>query len=95
MTGAASSRPVTLLFDGLPTSVPIGNGCTLRVGPAAVLIGAGQTDASGNWTYRINVPRTKEVIGAQATIQAAVLRATGPALGVADLSDAVEVTGGL
>ena len=95
MTGAASSRPVTLLFDGLPTSVPIGNGCTLRVGPAAVLIGAGQTDASGSWTYRINVPRTKEVIGAQATIQAAVLRATGPALGVADLSDAVEVTGGL
>ncbi|MEE2887170.1 MAG: hypothetical protein VX951_07035, partial [Planctomycetota bacterium] len=82
-----------LMFSPTTNSVNIGNGCTLHVfgGAYLALITGTTTGAAGQWNYSQPIPATKDMVGLHATAQAAILN-NGPALGVADLSNGLEIT---
>lgn len=95
ITSRAPNKPVLLMFSPTTNSISIGGGCTLHVfgGAYLVTIAGSSTGSQGQWTYRLTLPKTKEMIGMHATVQAAILN-NGPALGVADLTNGLELTTG-
>ena len=89
------NAPVLLMFGASTQTVSIGNGCTLHVDlGASRVVMPGSTNSAGTLSYAIPIPRSKDVVGLTATVQAALLKNGGPALGVAELSNGVELTGG-
>jgi hypothetical protein len=95
ITGAAANAGVLLMLAPITTSVGIGNGCTLHVGGNPLLLPAGNTNANGQWNFGLKIPNAKDLLGAAATVQSAVLTAAGPALGIAELTNGLEVVGGV
>ena len=93
MSSSSPNNPVLLMFSPTTNSTPIGSGCTLHVfgGAYLALIAGSNTGSSGQWSYNQPIPATKDMIGLHATAQAAILNG-GPALGIADLTNGLEIT---
>ena len=89
----APNAPAGLLFAaGRSSPTDLGNGCTLHVPVgAAIAVAAGSTDASGVVSYTLTIPNDPALIGAEVTVQAFIADPGGPALGVGDLTNAVEL----
>ncbi|MCB9917389.1 MAG: hypothetical protein H6832_03205 [Planctomycetes bacterium] len=92
-TGAAPSAPVQLfLSPGAPTPIPLGNNCTLQPDlTTMIIIPAGATTASGAWNANVPIPSTSSLAGVRLTSQLFVLAQSGPLLGIAELSNGVEM----
>jgi photosystem II stability/assembly factor-like uncharacterized protein len=93
IAGATASSPVLLMVDPGTTTVSIGNGCTLYI-KGTWIVPIGSTNNSGILNYDLKVPLSKDIVGAMATVQAAILTAGGPALGIAELTNGLEMRAG-
>ena len=76
--------------SGSPARFPVRPGCHLRVGGALVSIGF-TSDGAGAATLPAPVPNSTKLVGLSFYLHAAILRQGGPALGVADLSGALQL----
>ncbi len=86
--------PVSLLFGaGSAVSTPLGGGCVLQTDPLALFdVPAGITDPAGAWSVAWTVPADPALLGAVLTAQVLAAVPGGPALGVAELTNGVELT---
>ncbi len=95
LAAASANAPVSLLLaagPALPTSLGT---CTLQVAPASLVLPAGATDPAGTWRFAVAIPADPSLAGAVVTAQVFIQAAGGPALGLGELSNGVEMTPGL
>lgn len=92
--GLAGNAAAHLLFAvGGAKATPLGNGCVLQIDPANFAeVPVGSTAANGSWSRTVQVPADPSLIGALLTTQLATVVQGGPALGVAELTNGVELT---
>ena len=94
--GFSPAAPAHLLL-GIGPAMPfaLGGGCELQGSGAPLFdIPAGVTSAAGGWSAAFAVPARASLLGAVLTAQVLVAVTGGPALGVAELSNGVEMTVG-
>jgi hypothetical protein len=96
MTGTLASTPVLFAWHiGPPLTIPVG-ACPVHIDlPAAALVLAGTTTATGTWTFGLPLPPLPGLVGLELTTQALVFAANGPMLGLGDLSTGLRVFLGL
>jgi hypothetical protein len=75
-----------------PAPMPMGNGCVLFVDPGvAMIVDVWYTDFNGDWVSRILLANLPQLLSLPLRIQAAVLDPGGPLLGIARLTNAIEL----
>jgi len=84
-----------LMFAPATTPVVLQNNCTLQVGWSPIFVSTGRVSSNGAWTFGLPIPPLKDIIGTLVTVQAAAFVTAGPALGIAELSNGLELLGGL
>lgn len=94
LASSAKQKPVFLLLSVTPSSaLDLGNGCSLYplLSEMVVLNVNASTDASGNSRFGLPVPPRPELAGTPVTTQALIVNLGGPAFGLAELSNGIQM----
>jgi hypothetical protein len=91
LTDAAPSAPVSLLIAGGPASPLALGACVLQVALPFLTVPIGSTSPGGGLVTAIAIPNGPEMVGVRLTAQALIAAAGGPLLGIAELSNGVEM----
>jgi hypothetical protein len=85
---------LTFLLASAPGAppIPLGSGCAVHVAvPGYIELALPWTDATGAWVMSFALPNQHQFAGLTATVQAVVLNAGGPFLGVGELSNGLQI----
>ena len=97
LSSATANAPVAfLLAGGRPASTNFGGGCVLQPGTTGLIyVPAGVTNTSGAWSQSLPLPNVRALVGIRLTAQDAILTIGGPFVGIAELSNGLEMRVGL
>ncbi len=96
LSSTVANAQVALMIGVTTSPKVIGNGCTLQLDPIGTgFVQGSPTNGTGAWSYSWMLPAQKDLIGAKLTTQALVVSTGGPALGLAELSNGLELVAGL
>lgn len=93
VSSAAASAPLTLLLaPGTPTALNFGKGCVLQTSLANLIVApVGVTSATGAWSANLPIPNNASLAGSRVTTQVLVIANSGPLLGIAELTNGLEM----
>ena len=95
VTGPLNTQGLLMVAMGTPGPMNFGNGCLLYAhGPGTAYIPI-DTGVGGLASFLLDIPPTTAIIGLTATAQAGLYINGGPLLGIAELSNALSLVGGI